>query len=83
VRSRFPGCADLEAAETWTGFRPMTPDGPAIIGRGPRRNLFLNTGHGTFGWTLSAGSAAVIAQVIDGEEPAVPLDAFRPGRFQE
>ncbi|HAC30023.1 MAG TPA: FAD-dependent oxidoreductase, partial [Marinobacter hydrocarbonoclasticus] len=49
----------------------------------PRRNLFLNTGHGTFGWTLSAGSASVIAQVIDGEEPAVPLDAFRPGRFQE
>ncbi|MBY6033716.1 D-amino acid dehydrogenase [Marinobacter daepoensis] len=83
VRSRYPGCADLDAAETWTGFRPMTPDGPAIIGRGPRQNLFLNTGHGTFGWTLSAGSASVIAQVIDGEEPAVPLEAFRPGRFQE
>lgn len=83
VQSRFPGCADLDAAETWTGFRPMTPDGPAIIGRGPRDNLFLNTGHGTFGWTLSAGSAAVIAQVIDGEAPAVPLDAFRPGRFSE
>lgn len=83
VRSRFPGCADLTMAETWTGFRPMTPDGPAIIGRGPRENLFLNTGHGTFGWTLSAGSASVIAQLIDGEEPSVPLDAFRPGRFQE
>ncbi len=83
VESRFPGCADLDAAESWTGFRPMTPDGPAIIGRGPRDNLYLNTGHGTFGWTLSAGSADVIAQVIDGEEPAVPLDAFRPGRFSE
>lgn len=83
VQSRFPGCANLDDAETWTGFRPMTPDGPAIIGRGPRDNLFLNTGHGTFGWTLSAGSAAVIAQVIDGEEPAVQLDAFRPGRFSE
>lgn len=83
VQSRFPGCADLSAAETWTGFRPMTPDGPAIIGKGSRDNLFLNTGHGTFGWTLSAGSAAVIAQVIDGEEPAVPLDPFRPGRFAE
>ena len=83
VQSRFPGCADLDAAETWTGFRPMTPDGPAIIGRGPRDNLFLNTGHGTFGWTLSAGSAAVIAQVIEGEEPGVTLDAFRPGRFAE
>ncbi len=81
VQSRYPGCAELDAAETWTGFRPMTPDGPAIIGKGPRDNLYLNTGHGTFGWTLSAGSAAVIAQVIDGEEPAVSLDAFRPGRF--
>ena len=83
VTSRFPGCADLDAAETWTGFRPMTPDGPAIIGRGPRSNLFLNTGHGTFGWTLSAGSADLIAQIIDGEVPAVDLDAFRPGRFSE
>ncbi|MEC7376513.1 MAG: D-amino acid dehydrogenase [Pseudomonadota bacterium] len=83
VESRFPGCADLDAAETWTGFRPMTPDGPAIIGRGPRENLYLNTGHGTFGWTLSAGSADLIAQIIDGEEPYICLDAFRPGRFQE
>ncbi|WP_322001964.1 D-amino acid dehydrogenase [Marinobacter alexandrii] len=83
VNSRFPGCANLEAAETWTGFRPMTPDGPAIIGRGPRDNLFLNTGHGTFGWTLSAGSADLIAQLIDGEAPSVCLDAFRPGRFSE
>ncbi len=83
VESRFPGCADLDAAETWTGFRPMTPDGPAIIGRGPRDNLYLNTGHVTFGWPLSAGSADVIAQVIEGEEPSVCLDAFRPGRFQE
>ena len=83
VESRFPGCADLDAAETWTGFRPMTPDGPAIIGRGPRDNLYLNTGHGTFGWTLSAGSADLIAQVIEGQEPSVCLDAFRPGRFGE
>lgn len=82
VESRYPGCVDLHAAETWTGFRPMTPDGPAIIGRGPRENLYLNTGHGTFGWTFAAGSANVIAQVIDGEEPAVCLDAFRPGRYQ-
>jgi len=81
VQSRYPGCADLTDVETWTGFRPMTPDGPPIIGRAGRDNLYLNTGHGTFGWTLSAGSAAVIAQVIDGEEPAVPIDPFRPDRF--
>ncbi|MDX1757772.1 MAG: D-amino acid dehydrogenase [Marinobacter sp.] len=82
VASRFPGCADLETAEAWTGFRPMTPDGPAILGRGPRENLFLNTGHGTFGWTLSAGSAELLAQLVDGESPAMALDAFRPDRFR-
>lgn len=82
VASRFPGCADLDQATSWTGFRPMTPDGPAIIGRGPRDNLFLNTGHGTFGWTLSAGSAELLAQLVDGEPAAIPLDAFRPDRFR-
>ncbi len=82
VQSRFPGCADLDQADLWTGFRPMTPDGPAVLGRGSRKNLYLNTGHGTFGWTLSAGSADLIAQLIDGEEPSVCLDPFRPDRFQ-
>lgn len=83
VASRFPGAVDMSDAESWTGFRPMTPDGPPIIGRGPRDNLYLNTGHGTFGWTLSAGSADLMAQLIDGDEPALVPDAFRPGRFGE
>ena len=83
VRNRFPGCSDINAAEAWTGFRPMTPDGPAIIGRGSRENLYLNTGHGVFGWTLAPGSADVIASVIDGQPPAVCLDAFRPERYSE
>lgn len=82
VASRFPGCADLDQATSWTGFRPMTPDGPAILGRGPRDNLYFNTGHGTFGWTLSAGSAELLAQVVDGEPTAIPLDAFRADRFR-
>ncbi|WP_163650546.1 D-amino acid dehydrogenase [Modicisalibacter sp. 'Wilcox'] len=81
VESRFPGAADLAQAEPWTGFRPMTPDGPPVIGQLRRDNLYFNTGHGTFGWTLSAGSAELIAQVIDDESPALALDAFAPGRF--
>ncbi len=81
VASRFPGAVDMADAESWTGFRPMTPDGPPIIGRGPRDNLYLNTGHGTFGWTLSAGSADLIARLIDGEQSSLLLDAFRPQRF--
>ncbi|MDX1800422.1 MAG: D-amino acid dehydrogenase [Marinobacter sp.] len=83
VASRFPGAVNMADAESWTGFRPMTPDGPPVIGRGPRDNLYLNTGHGTFGWTLSAGSADLIAQLIDGERPALLLDAFRPERFTD
>lgn len=78
---RFPGAADLETAEAWTGFRPMTPDGPPAIGKGPADNLFINTAHGTFGWTLSAGSAQIVGQLVDGEQPAVDLGAFRPDRF--
>ncbi|MBD3895065.1 D-amino acid dehydrogenase [Halomonas sp. ML-15] len=81
LASRFAGAADLDAAEPWTGFRPMTPDGPPVIGEGKRNNLFLNTGHGTFGWTLSAASAQLIAQLIDGDKPVLAMEAFRPGRF--
>lgn len=83
IRSRFPDCTNIDSAESWAGFRPMTPDGPAIIGRGSRNNLYLNTGHGTFGWTLAPGSADVIASLIDNQPPAVCLDAFRPERFSE
>lgn len=81
VESRFPGAADLANAESWTGFRPMTPDGPPIIGQGRRDNLYFNTGHGTFGWTLSAASAELIGQLIDGEPSALELAPFRPNRF--
>ena len=81
VELRFPGAADLANAESWTGFRPMTPDGPPIIGQSKRNNLYLNTGHGTFGWTLSAASAELIGQLIEGEEPVLDLTPFRPGRF--
>lgn len=81
VESRFPGAADLQQAEAWTGFRPMTPDGPPLIGRYGEGNLYLNTGHGTFGWTLAAGSGELIGQLVDGEKPALDLSAFDPARF--
>lgn len=81
VESRFPGMADFSKATPWTGFRPMTPDGPAALGRCHQRNVIINSGHGTWGWTLAAGSAEIAAQLIDGEEPAVELAAFDPMRF--
>lgn len=81
VESRFAGMADFSQARPWSGFRPMTPDGPATLGRCHQHNVIINSGHGTWGWTLSAGSAEIVGQLVDGEEPAVELAAFDPMRF--
>ncbi|MEQ6886304.1 D-amino acid dehydrogenase [Salicola sp. Rm-C-2C1-2] len=81
VHERFPGAADLRHAEPWTGFRPMLPDGPPALGAGNLRNLWLNTGHGTFGWTLSAGSAELLGRMMHGEAAPIDVRAFDPRRF--
>jgi D-amino-acid dehydrogenase len=78
----FPGAAKAEQATLWTGLRPLTPDGAPIIGPSPYRNLLLNTGHGTLGWTLSAGSAEVIARLAAGKEPGIDLTGLTLARFR-
>ncbi|MGE5540122.1 MAG: D-amino acid dehydrogenase [Gemmatimonas sp.] len=78
----FPGASVAEQATLWTGLRPLTPDGAPIIGPSPYRNLLLNTGHGTLGWTLSAGSAHVIARLAAGKEPGVDLTGLTLARFR-
>ena len=65
VESVFPGACDIESATPWTGLRPATPSNVPIIGRGTRSNLWLNTGHGSLGWTLACGSGQCLAQQID------------------
>ncbi|AEG57926.1 D-amino acid dehydrogenase [Sinorhizobium meliloti] len=55
---------DVESASSWSGLRPMTPGGPPIVGPTPYNNLFLNTGHGPLGWTMSCGSAKIAADFI-------------------
>ena len=62
----FPGAGDTERAQYWTGLRPATPSNVPIIGRSKLRNLFLNTGHGTLGWTHSCGSGKSIARIVSG-----------------
>ena len=62
----FPGAGDIDAASYWSGLRPMTPDGTPVIGKTPYDNLFLNTGHGTLGWTMACGSGRVIADLVSG-----------------
>ena len=71
AQSRFPGAIDIERAEHWAGLRPATPGNVPLIGRGRRANLWLNTGHGTLGWTLSCGSAAALAELMCGRRPPV------------
>jgi D-amino-acid dehydrogenase len=73
----FPGASRAELASYWTGLRPATPGNVPYIGRSKVRGLYLNTGHGTLGWTHGAGSGRAIAEIIDGRRPAVDF-AFQP-----
>ena len=77
----FEGAGNLRAASFWTGLRPMTPDGTPIIGRASLRNLWLNTGHGTLGWTMACGSAQLLADRIAGRKPAISMDGLGPERY--
>lgn len=81
VNDLFPGAGDTTQAEFWTGLRPMTPDGTPIVGRTPMRNLFLNTGHGTLGWTMSCGSAQLLADLISAKKPAILADDLSVSRY--
>lgn len=81
VSDVFPQGADLAKAEYWTGLRPMTPDGTPIIGATNVKGLYLNTGHGTLGWTMSCGSAAVIADIIVGEKTAIDSSDLAVKRY--
>jgi len=69
VMQLFPGMADPEKAVYWTGLRPATPSNVPYIGVSKVPNLFLNTGHGTLGWTHSCGSARSIASIVAGKQP--------------
>lgn len=79
-RELFPG-GDLAQAQFWTGLRPMTPDGTPLVGTTPLRGLYLNTGHGTLGWTMACGSAQLLADVISGRQPAIRTEGLDMSRY--
>ncbi|MDX3905113.1 MAG: D-amino acid dehydrogenase [Pigmentiphaga sp.] len=79
--ARFPGTADLASAETWCGFRPMTPEGSPLIGPTPLENLYINTGHGTLGWTMACGSARLLTQIMTGTPTALDAAPYSPLRY--
>jgi len=71
VTDLFPHAGDVNKASFWTGLRPMTPDGPPVIGKSGIANLWFNTGHGTLGWTMAAGSGHLISDLISGKTPEI------------
>ena len=81
VNDLFPGGGDTSQASFWTGLRPMTPDSTPVVGATPLGNLFVNTGHGTLGWTMACGSASVIADLLGGKSPAIRADDLAVFRY--
>ena len=81
VGNLFPRGGDVRNASFWTGLRPMTPDGTPIIGPTRYPNLWLNTGHGTLGWTMSCGSARVLADLVSQRAPEIQSDDLAFSRY--
>jgi D-amino-acid dehydrogenase len=78
----FPRGGNLTEATFWSGLRPMTPDGPPVIGATRFANLHLNTGHGTLGWTMACGSARVLADLLSGHKPEIETAELALARYE-
>jgi D-amino-acid dehydrogenase len=81
VTDLFPQGGDVSKATFWCGLRPMTPDGPPIIGKTRYDNLYLSTGHGTLGWTMACGSGRVLADTISGRKPEIDVSELNLTRY--
>ncbi|MFY3934991.1 D-amino acid dehydrogenase [Achromobacter xylosoxidans] len=81
VDDLFPGSGDVARAEFWTGLRPMTPDSTPVVGPTRYGNLFLNTGHGTLGWTMACGSGKLVADQVLGQRPQIRTDGLALSRY--
>lgn len=77
----FPHAADLASARFWVGRRPMTPDGPPLLGASGIDGLWLNVGHGSTGWAMSMGSGKVVADLVTGREPEIDLSGLTLARY--
>lgn len=81
VGDLFPQGGDPSSAELWTGLRPATPDGTPIIGGTRYRNLYLNTGHGTLGWTMACGSGRLLADMLAQKRTQISTDGLDISRY--
>lgn len=76
AHSSFPQAGDFNQARTWMGMRPATPNGVPVLGASHLKNLWLNIGHGSLGFTLACGSAEVLSHLLEDRLPAIPLTGF-------
>ncbi|EQC1053786.1 D-amino acid dehydrogenase [Providencia rettgeri] len=81
VQDLYQGGGDIAQAQFWTGLRPMTPDGTPIVGPTAYGNLYLNTGHGTLGWTMACGAGKLLADFISGNTPEIASDDLSVFRY--
>lgn len=81
ARDFFPDGADWDNSESYVCLRPMTTDGPPILGPSPFSNLYLNVGHGHIGWTMACGAGVIIRDLVAGRMPAIDLDGMTASRF--
>lgn len=82
VNDLYPRGGDLSQASFWTGLRPATPDGTPVVGETRLRNLFLNTGHGTLGWTMACGSGRYLADVIARQPTGIRREGLDISRYR-
>jgi len=83
LNNLFPHAAKkTDDVKFWTGFRPSTPYSTPIIGATPYSNLYLNTGHGTLGWTMSLGSGKLLANIVSGNESEISLEGIDMSRYK-
>ncbi len=78
----FPDAGEVGEATFWSGLRPMTPDGTPVVGGTGIPNLFLNTGHGTLGWTMACGSGRIVSDLISGLTPDIECGDLAASRYQ-
>jgi D-amino-acid dehydrogenase len=83
VCDRFPRGGDVAKAEFWYGLRPMTPDGTPVVGTTSYRNLFLNTGHDTLGWTIACPSGRLLADLFVGRQPEIDVEGLFMDRYSK